>query len=166
MVLDDEQRLHLQKMIDANDVVDNTGNIKELKHSAKIRKDVETLEQLKKKHQNIYLNNREKFEEISISACNFLFYNYTDIYNKLLKDELNISILNQFLDVLKKIEDGHVDQHEGSVLIGELLKKIYIDSALRRADKLDNEHGEKRIIKEPKEISWRKYKLQKSVSQI
>ena len=166
MVLDDEQRLHLQKMIDANDVVDNTGNIKELKHSAKIRKDVEAMEKLKKTHQELYLNNREKFEELTINACNFLFFNYTDIYNKLLKDELNIQILNQFLDVLKKIEDGDVDQHEGSVLIGELLKKIYIDSALRRADKLDAEHGEKKIIKQPKDISWRRYKLQDSVSHI
>jgi len=166
MVLDDDQRLHLQKMIDANDVVDNTGNIKELKHSAKIRKDVEIMEKLKKKHQDLFLNNREKFEEIAISSCNFLFFNYTDIYNKLLKDELNIQILNQFLDVLKKIEDGEVDQHEGSVLVGELLKKIYIDSALRRADKLDKEYGEKKIIKEPKDISWKKFKLQNSVSNL
>ena len=166
MVLDDDQRLHLQKMIDANDVVDNTGNIKELKHSAKIRKDVEIMEKLKIKHQDLFLNNREKFEEITISSCNFLFFNYTDIYNKLLKDELNIQILNQFLDVLKKIEDGEVDQHEGSVLVGELLKKIYIDSALRRADKLDKEYGEKKIIKEPKDISWKKFKLQNSVSNL
>ena len=166
MVLDDDQRLHLQKMIDANDVIDNTCNIKELKHSVKIRKDVETLEKLKKMHQDLYLNNKEKFEELAISGCSFLFFSYTDIFNKLIKDELNISILNQFLDVLKKIEDGDVDQHEGSVLVGELLKKIYIDSALRRAEKLDAEHGEKKIIKQPKDISWRRYKLQDSVSHI
>ena len=28
-------------------------------------------------------------------------------------------------NVLKRIEDGEIDQHEGSYLIGQLLKKIY-----------------------------------------
>ena len=34
-----------------------------------------------------------------------------------------------------------VDQHEGSVLVGKLLKELYVDSALRRSENLDKEYG-------------------------
>ena len=67
------------------------------------------------------------------------------------------------LTVLKHIEDGQVDQHEGSVLVGELLKELYVDSALRRADNLDkqNESEEKQTLYDGKQISWKEYKLSK-----
>ena len=163
MILNDNDRLQLQKMIDANDTQDNTSTIREVRHSDKIRKDVEKFILLKKQNEGIFLSDKTKFEEICISQCSFIFMNYTDIYNKLLKDELNISILDKFLDVLKQIEDGKVDQHEGSVLVGELLKKIYIDSALRRSEKLDAEHAhEEKVYKTNKDISWRDYKKKTS----
>jgi hypothetical protein len=38
---------------------------------------------------------------------------------------------------LKKIEDQEIDQHEGSYEVGMLLKKIYVDSALKKANKLN-----------------------------
>ena len=38
--MDDKQRLVLQEMITKNDVQDNTEKIRELKHSALIRRDI------------------------------------------------------------------------------------------------------------------------------
>jgi len=68
----------------------------------------------------------------------------------------------RIIQVLKMIEDGEVDQNEGSVIVGKFLKELYIDSALRRADHLDQEHandGETPIpAPEPKPISWKEYK--------
>jgi hypothetical protein len=79
-----------------------------------------------------------------------------------------MQILYQFLDVLKQIEDGLVDQHEGSFMVGTLLKKIYVDSALKKADKLDKEHAAadaantSAIVREdPVEISWKQFKHMK-----
>tara|TARA_B100001094_G_C17949547_1_gene679813 strand:- start:95 stop:592 length:498 start_codon:yes stop_codon:yes gene_type:complete len=158
-ILSDNDRLQLQKMIDANQAEDNTDTIRELKHSAKIRNDVNKLLQLKKTHHDMYKENIDNFSAMAIEVVQFLFFNYTDIYNKVLKDEIDISILNKFLKVLKQIEDGEVDQHEGSVLIGELLKSIYIDSALRKSKKLDEENNEEVIEPvEAKPVSWREYK--------
>ena len=80
---------------------------------------------------------------------------------------MNLEILYQFLDVLKKIEDGMVDQHEGSFMVGTLLKKIYVDSALKKAEKLDKEHAADAtntpaIVREdPVEISWKQFKRMK-----
>jgi hypothetical protein len=94
-----------------------------------------------------------------VRNCEFLFVNYTDIYNKVKKDEIDLKILGQFLIVLKEIEDGKLDQHEGAYKIGNLLKNLYIDSAVRKADKLnkDNDENESTFV-EPKKISFKEFK--------
>jgi len=148
--MNQSQRLNLQKMISENDVQDNTSLIQTYKHSNKIKRDVEKMIELKGK-----FGNTSEFNSKCESECFFLFSNYTDIYNKLKKDNLNITILYQFLDCLKKVEDGDQDQHEASFEIGKLLKKLYVDSALKKADKL-NDNESKRP--EPINISWLEYK--------
>ena len=45
--MDDNARLHLQKMIKANNVEDQTEMIRDLKHSDILRKDIQTLLSLK-----------------------------------------------------------------------------------------------------------------------
>jgi hypothetical protein len=153
--MDDRQRLQLQNMIKANNVEDQTDFIRNLKHSQIIRNDVNNMILLKAK----YRGDDAKIHEECINECNFLFTYYTDIYNKIRKDEIDISILNKFLDVLKKIEDGELDQHEGSFMVGTILKELYIDSALRKADKLDEQQGERQEPKKPeKTISWKQFK--------
>ena len=57
------------------------------------------------------------------------------------------------------IEEGLLDQHEGSVKVGELLKKLYVDSALRKGEKIDKSNPtEVKVFKESKDISWKQYK--------
>jgi hypothetical protein len=162
--MDDNQRLHLQKMISANNVEDQTGLIRDLKHSYILRENVNNLVMLKAKH----LDDHDALNLEAMTECNFLFTYYTDLYNKIRKDEIDMDILYQFLDVLKQIEDGMVDQHEGSFMVGTLLKKIYVDSALKKADKLDKEHAAadaantSAIVREdPVEISWKQFKHMK-----
>ena len=87
-----------------------------------------------------------------------------DIYNKIRKDEIDLKILFQFLDVLGKIEAGQMDQHDGSFEVGTLLKKIYVDSALRKAEKLNAETGNvEPEYKGPQvDISWKQFKSMNS----
>lgn len=156
--MDNFERLNLQKMINENDVKDETQNIREKKHSNQIKEDVIRLVELKKKYFRLERSNPGEFEKICISRCMFLFNNYTDIFNKIKKDEINLNILMKFLDVLKEIEDEKIDQHEGSFKVGKLLKELYIDSALKKSEKLDkkNKNEEKEI--KPKNITWKQYK--------
>jgi len=136
---------------------DYTELIRELKHSEILRNDIKNLLFLKNK----YNNDQDKVQQDAVSECNFIFTYYTDIYNKLRKDELDIDIFYQFLDVLHKIEEGELNQHEGSFIVGSILKKLYVDSALRKADKL-NDNGEEiqpQQKKADKEISWKNFKL-------
>jgi len=157
--MDDKQRLQLSNMIKANNVEDQTQIIRQLKHSQILRNEINTMILLKAK----YRGDNEKIYSETVDQCNFLFTYYTDIFNKIRKDEIDIGILNKFLDVLKRIEDEELDQHEGSFAVGTLLKELYIDSALKKAEKLD-ELSEKAI--EPKhaevKISWKEYKNIKS----
>jgi len=158
--MDDNQRLHLQKMITANNVEDNTDLIRQLKHSHILRDDVNNLIMLMAKYQN----DPEKVHLEAMAECNFLFTYYTDIYNKIRKDEIDLKILFRAFDVLRDIEDGKLDQHEGAFEFGTLLKKIYVDSALKKAEKLNAETGEKEPeYKGPQvNVSWSQFKKMNS----
>ena len=159
--MDDNQRLHLQNMISTNNVEDTTDLIRQLKHSHILREDVNNLIMLKSK----YIDEPDKIHLEGMSECNFLFTYYTDIYNKIRKDEIDLKILFNALDVLRDIEDGKLDQHEGAFEFGKLLKKIYVDSALKKAEKLNAETGEKEPqYKGPQvNVSWSQFKKMKNV---
>jgi hypothetical protein len=154
--MDDFQRLQLQKMIKANGTEDHTHFIREIKHSSLLREQVNNMVILKAK----YRDDPETLNLECMNDCNFLFTYYTDIYNKIRKDELDLNIFYKFLDVLKKIEDGELSQHEASFLVGTLLKELYIDSALKKAEKLDEQYANTK--EEPKKpnvnISYKKWK--------
>ena len=157
--MNDLERLNLQNMIKEHGSENNTEQIRTLKHSLKIKDEVDVLLQLKKDYHELAKSNPSDFDTICTNKCSFLFNNYTDIYNKVKKDEINLSILLRLLNVLHSIEEGAVDQHEGSFEVGKLLKQIYIDSALKKSDKLNEENGEnKEEIRPVENISWRDFK--------
>jgi len=162
--MDETDRLNLRKMLASNsDVKDNTSKIRELQHSDAIRADVETMLKLKKEYARLALSNPQQFDAICTSRCSFLFNNYTDIFNKLKKDEIDLGILSKLLVVLKLIETGKLDQHEGSYEVGKLLKQIYVDSALRKSEHLDKKYAKVNAsgthhLPPPKKISWEQYK--------
>jgi len=162
MSLNHDEKLNLKKIMDETDYVDNTHNIRRLKHSKKIRDNVKRMEELKREHEAMRLTHIEGFFSIVQEECRFLYDNYTDIFNRLMKDEIDPLILQRFLIVLKMIEDGQLDQQEGSSMIGKYLKELYLDSAVRKADALERERsGEKEPLKEGMDISWKAYKALK-----
>lgn len=159
--MNESERLNLQKMITANNVENNTSLIRNLKHSKIILKDVDNLLKFKNENKFLAKSNPDDFDQKCVSSATFLYDNYTDLFNKVKKDEINLQILERLLNVLYNIEEGTLDQHEGSFEVGKLLKQIYVDSALRKADKL-NEKGEEIKPKPVKNISWNQFKKQQS----
>lgn len=153
----ENDKFQLRQMIQQNNVVDKTDQIRELKHSVEIRKSIETLIRLKTDYADLLKTNKEKFEEISVRECRFLFFNYMELYNIILKETMDPSILSTLLDVLARIESGELDQHEGSFLVGKQLKEIYIDSKLAETKRLDEMYPQQVQI-DPKPISWKEFK--------
>ena len=149
------ERLELQKMISVNGTTDQTELIRRLKHSDILRDEINKLIDLKA----TYMNDFDKLNYEAMNECCFLNTYYTDIYNRLMKDELNIEILYNFLDVLKEIENGELDQHEASFKVGKVLKEIYVDSALRKAEKINKQYPkEEKEEKKGISISWSDFK--------
>jgi len=158
--MNNEERLNLKRLLDQSNCDDNTKIIQKLKHSVLIRDDIRKIENLKTKNSEFKTNDIYGFIELCKGECRFLYDNYTDIFNKLVVDELDLTIMTKLLTILKLIEDKKMDQHEGSVMVGKILKELYVDSSLKRIEKLDQINAEEKIEKiEPKSISWKEYKL-------
>jgi hypothetical protein len=154
--MNDNEKYQLQQMIEQNKVIDNTNVLRELKHSSEIRKCVLKMLELKQTHRELLQTDKPKFEELVMKDCSFLFFNYMQLYNTILKENIDMNIMNQLLTTLSKIENGECDQHEGSYEVGKLLKTIYIDGTLQDIRKHDEEN--KIVYKEPKSIQWSEYK--------
>ena len=154
-----EEKLNLKNLLNNSDCENNTENIRKLKHSVRIRDDIRVLENLKRDEIALMDLNPQGFLELCQTKAVFLFNNYTDIFNKIIKNELDLKIMTKLLTILKLIEDGHVDQHEGSVMVGKILKELYVDAAIRRGENLDKEYAVEKV--EPavgKTITWKEYK--------
>ena len=156
-----KERLTLDRMISEHNVTETTGLIRDLKHSVLIDNDVKSFLSLKDKYERLSKSNPIQFNKICESKCNFIFTNYTDIYNKLRKNEISIELLYNFLSILKQIEDGKIDQHEGSYEVGKILKEIYVDSVLKQEEKSKSTKGKKKANKPVKNISWAEFKQTK-----
>ena len=154
--MNDNQKYQLKQMIEHNKVIDNTNVLRELKHSTDIRTCIIKLLELKQTHKELLQTDKSKFEEIALRDCGFLFFNYMPLYNTVLKENLDMNIMQQLLTTLSKIENGEYDQHEGSFEVGKLLKTIYIDGTLQDIQRKDEET--KIIYKTPKTIHWSQYK--------
>lgn len=161
--LTNTERLNLDKMIKASDAEDNTEKIRELKHSKLIENDIQELLNLKSKFSRLAQSNPDQFDTMCEKKCEFIFTNYTQIYNKVKKDNIDLNLLAHFLVILRKIENNEINQHEGSVMVGKVLKEIYVDSALREGKKTDLRNKKNtKVQKKPtaayKNISYKDYK--------
>ena len=155
--LDRESSLNLKKMVKEYGAEDNTKKIRELKHSQLIKEQVTTMLELRKKYARL---DKTMLDKMIDTKCNLLFLNYTNLFNKLKKNELNLQILGYFIDTLKEIEDGKLDQHVASVKIGEILKKLYVDSAMKHKEKMEKRENRKKTANRGREkkLSWNDFK--------
>lgn len=144
------------------DYVDNTEGIRQQKHSVPIRDDLRVIDKLRADYLRLGGKlDQEKFADECRNKCQFLFNNYTDIFNRAVANELDYTIMTKILSVLKLIEDEKVDQNDGSVLVGQLLKELYVDSAVKRADKLNAQYEAENEVVETvvsRNVSWKEYK--------
>jgi hypothetical protein len=157
--LSNNEKLQLQKMINESDCDDNTNQIRELKHSILLRDNIRKLDTFRKANIELQKTNYNEFVNQAKHIVPFLYNSYTDIFNRITKDELDLEIMTKLLIVLKMIEDDKINQHEGSVMVGKVLKELYVDSALKRGENLDEQYkSTEPTPKEHENISWKDYK--------
>ena len=149
--MDKSQQEMLQKIIKENNTEDNTEKIRNLKHSSLIRKDVSNIHNIKRK---LRTRDYKTIDRECQSKANFLFRNYPIIYNKMLKNQINMKIMYRFLDTLATIENGSKTQHEASYEIGMLLKELYVD---KKIDMSKEKTRQDKNVKS-KKITYEEYK--------
>jgi hypothetical protein len=159
-----DQKLQLNQMITANNVEDNTDLIRELKHSKKFTSEIEKMQAIKKKFKTPLSKIKvgEPIYTECATQCPFMYEYYTDLFNKILKDEVDMSLLQNGINVLREIEIGKTDMHEASFKFGTILKKIYVDAAINKADAINaaNDVASTQPV-QARNISWNKYKAYK-----
>lgn len=156
------ERLDLKKLIQNSDYEDNTEGIRKLKHSDLIQTEIAKMEFLKKRDAHVRIDQPKVFKETCKKECSFLYNGYMEIFNHILKDELDIGLMNQALATLKQIEEGEIDQQEGSVIMGKILHRIFVESALQSSKTLDKQNIESTVQKNSgKELSWVDFKKSK-----
>lgn len=164
--MNEQERLSLKKLMAENNHQETTELIRKTKHSNKIREDVLLLNQIKAKYTRLAKTNPKEYDMMCKSKCSFLYDNYTDLFNKVKKSEVDLNLLGQFLSILKDIEEGKLDESDGSYKVGSILKKIYIDSAIQKNENAEKDKKGKKKQKKPefakeKKISWAEFKAMK-----
>ena len=144
----------LDQMLHEDDVPQTTEQIRKMKHSGDIGKDIDTYFRLRNKYKRL---SKKQFAKIMSSKCNFIFNNYHNLFNKLISNQLDQDILHKFLDALKLIENGTLNQHEASYQIGLLLKKIFVDQAIKKEEQKRTRVKRKKKLPAEK-ITWDEYK--------
>ena len=136
------ERIQLQRLINESECEDNTESIRRLKHSVLIRDDIRKIDTLR--NTELDDKNSPAFRSKCIEQCPFLFNNYTELFNKMIKGELDLTIMTKLLTVLKLIEDDKVDQHEGNALDG---------SAAFRVIEIEKKSGARFLLGAPDALS-------------
>lgn len=153
--MNNSQRIQLDKMIQESGADDNTQRIRELKHSASIEADINAIAKLRVENPDI---SKDSLHAMCTSEALFLYTNYTQIFNKAVANELNMGIMHRLLEVLRSIENGTTDQHEASFQAGQILKELYVDSALQRANAIDENVDSSPAMSEGNTTSWAEFK--------
>ena len=157
-----DERLKLDELLRQDDISQTTDKIKELKHSRQIKECIDNIVKLKANKKRL---SKDMLEKMAINQANFLFTNYTSIFNKLIRDEISVKILYEFVGILKQIEDGILNQHEGSYIVGKKLKELYIDGVVERDKKNQVKDAKEDAIKEAnvkkpqKKISYKQFRM-------
>jgi hypothetical protein len=158
--LTNQERLDLKRLLNTSDCENNTEHIRKIKHSTKIQQAIMDLVAWMKNQPDTTNYDDMGVQADAGMAAPFLHQFYPDLLKKILHKEIDFRILDKLIQVLKGIEDGKVDQHEGSVLVGKILKEMYLDSAVRHGENLDKKYetDKKHAPLPEKQISWKTYK--------
>jgi hypothetical protein len=160
--MNEEERLNLKKMLAQNkDYVDHTEDIRRVKHSGLLLDSLRDIEKLKRECPELKATNFQAFEELCREKAPLMYRLYTDLFHKLIKDEINLVILIKLIRVLELIENEQMDQNEGSAMVGKMLKEMYVDSAIRRGENLDREAGASEAPGQPRvanPVSWKQWR--------
>ena len=94
-----------------------------------------------------------------------MYKNYKSIFDKIIKEDFNIELFKDLIDILEKIENKKIDLHEGSFLFGKKLKSIFVDNYIYKDfsnnynEDLSNNYNKDLSNNYNKDLTYKKFKL-------
>ena len=154
----------------ADDAEDKTDEIRKLKQSVVIKKELPDLMKVVDKHYGrVSLPELRNMAEM---AAPELAKMHVMLFAKIVKREIRPAIVDAFISTLEDIEAGKINQKDASHVIGGLLKSEYIDPAVQKAnasnalaqdtDEQTSESVHTPVANTTKNISWKEYKDKKA----
>tara|TARA_A100001015_G_C14437098_1_gene498989 strand:- start:36 stop:491 length:456 start_codon:yes stop_codon:yes gene_type:complete len=150
--MNEYEREYLAKYVAENKIDDTTEKIRGAKQSRRLRDDVMKL----CKFRILYKDN-DQFIAKCEEQCGYLKNKQKKLYEKLLENQEieTLNIVKRMLKILENIENGELDQNDGSYEFGKLCKEIYVDPVINEDNNTSTEKCHS--------ITWHEYKKQMEV---
>tara|TARA_B100000674_G_scaffold70829_3_gene48931 strand:- start:2241 stop:2765 length:525 start_codon:yes stop_codon:yes gene_type:complete len=122
-IFNQKEKNILDDIIKEHKIEDNTDYVINNKKASIIRKEFNALLKIKQVHGHEKIN-------LSRSQAPYLYKNYKSIFDKIIKEDFNIALFKDLIDILEKIENKKIDLNEGSFIFGKKLKNIFVDKCI------------------------------------
>ena len=122
-IFNQKEKNILDDIIKEHKIEDNTDYVINNKKASIIRKEFNALLKIKQVHGHEKIN-------LSKSQAPYLYKNYKSIFDKIIKEDFNIALFKDLIDILEKIENKKIDLNEGSFIFGKKLKNIFVDKCI------------------------------------
>tara|TARA_B100001758_G_C18156086_1_gene476673 strand:+ start:191 stop:511 length:321 start_codon:yes stop_codon:yes gene_type:complete len=100
-----------------------------------IKKNIDKIKELMIKHKDMLKNKEKEFDKLVDKECEQFAENYPTIYEKIKNNSLNDEQFNFMLDMLLKVNNNNITQHNASIAVGERLVNQYVKPSLEKKDK-------------------------------
>lgn len=165
MELSDTEKSILQRLqAESEEYVDNTDGIREAKHSSPLLADIRRMAKLRTKHSSLRETSLDDYLAVFQRECKYLYTKFPDVFDRVVKNDMNLEVFEKIIMILKLIEDGKVNQSEASALVGKLSQKLFFGGVANTSEKsgLSEESGVSAGFSEEPGVStglsWREYK--------
>jgi hypothetical protein len=126
MNLTDSERSILAKLqAEAENYEDNTSGIREAKHSSPLLADIRRMAKLRTRHADLKEKSMDDYLVIFQRECKYIYTQFPDVFDRVVRNDMNLDVFEKIIMILKMIEDGKVNQSEASALVGKLSQKLF-----------------------------------------
>tara|TARA_Y100000768_G_C23793726_1_gene593822 strand:- start:174 stop:674 length:501 start_codon:yes stop_codon:yes gene_type:complete len=161
-IFNQKEKNLLDDIIKEHKIEDNTSYVVNNKKASIIRKEFYALLKIKQVH------GHEK-KNLSKIQAPYLYKNYKAIFDKIIKEDFNVELFKDLIDILEKIENKRIDLNEGSFIFGKKLKNIFVDKCIYNNSNNDisnnsnnnfsNIFSNNKDLSNNKDFSYKQFKL-------
>lgn len=113
---------------------DHTDSIRSEAAAERLLADLETMHRLKLEHAKWAVRAPARFEKMIRKHCKFMLQHQKDVFKRLMKGDISVSMAKTLFTILHRIEKGELNQEQASEEVGRyLFRMAQTEEADRRA---------------------------------